>query len=58
MALSPHGVRVCGIDGDRVSVQLVGEVADRHQALGGGTLVVRWVDAKHDEVQVTVRMAA
>ncbi len=58
MALSPHGVRVTHIAHDVVNVELVGDAADHHQALGGGALAVRWAAVNGDEVQVTARMAA
>jgi len=58
MALSPHGVRVTHIDESRVNVELVGDVAGHHHALGGGALVIRWAAVNGGEVQVTARMAA
>jgi len=58
MALSPHGVRVRAIGGERVEVSLTGDALARHEALGGGSIHARWARVDPDEVVVTVRMAA
>jgi malonyl CoA-acyl carrier protein transacylase len=56
MALHPTEVQVRAVDGEDVIVELVGEAAEAHAAMGAGEVVVRAV-VKEGRVQAEARIA-